>query len=114
VAKLDEFPIGPDLSILELTDASNECVHGNLPLDPGLDCSCWKLKVRPGTARPKREPPPGRYPEHVKRRAVQMYAEGETSAVVAGRVGVSEHSVRDWARRAGVVVRSRGDYRKAA
>lgn len=30
-----------DQALVDATNADNECVHGNLPDDPGLLCDCW-------------------------------------------------------------------------
>lgn len=48
-AHFDEFA-RTGLSILELTDASNECRHGRLPLDTDAACGCfpgWEAEVSP-------------------------------------------------------------------
>jgi hypothetical protein len=121
VAKLDEFPFGPGLSILELQDPGStpECKHGRLPLDPGAGCGCWpgwdvKQGPKPKPAeKPRRQGRHVRHPEHVKRRAVQLYREGHTSIEIGRRLGVSDGQVLVWVRAAGVVVRPRGA-RKAA
>lgn len=42
MTRFDEFPFGPDLNLNEMLDASNECRHGNLPLDPPPNCECWQ------------------------------------------------------------------------
>lgn len=37
----DEFPLGPGLSINEMTDANMECKHGRCPFDPDAPCGCF-------------------------------------------------------------------------
>ena len=58
----NEFPFGPGLSLWEMLDCSNECRHGNLPLDPPPNCECWvgvrrvaAVKRLPVSRRPERE-----------------------------------------------------------
>jgi hypothetical protein len=103
-------------------DADMECRHGRVPFDPSPRCGCFpveapgfkpKVVEAPPNPRLGRTAPPGPYPEHVRRRAVQLYADGLTSTEIARRLGSSPHSVLVWVRAAGVEVRSVGA-RKAA
>jgi hypothetical protein len=101
----DEFPFGPDLPLHELFDASNECVHGNLPFDPRLDCSCWNIRRVPS----RRSWGARRYPEQTRLEAVAMYTAGASMRTVAAQFGVSSRTVRQWVAAAGGEMRPPGN-----
>ena len=102
----DEF-VFPGLSINECFDAANECRHGNLPFDPDLDCRCWNVRRKLRQHGTAGKPRPS-YSAHVKRRAVQLYADGESSRQVAAMFGASQRTVLGWVKAARVPVRGRG------
>lgn len=54
------------------------------------------------------------HPEHVRRRAAQLYAEGQSSVEVGAALGVDQGSVVRWVRAAGGEVRQGGHPRREA
>jgi len=106
VTRADEFPFGPDLSLWEMLDCSNECRHGNLPLDPPPNCECWPglQRVAPVKRLPvkrmpvKRPARPWKHPWTTRQQAIRLRESGLSFERVGVLVGVAPNSVRRWVR----------------